>query len=257
MKLFKASKLTPIEVPAVPGCEGLLEDSNKPEEVTVSTEGYTNDNPPQSQPNQKQPPPFQFVIREQEGNLGHREFFFYLNEPAYFSEVMQLSNLIATCTDKDVIYISLGGVVSMNAANLLVSVLKNIPAKVIMDAPCIYNIYAGAVLTTADHIRISPYMTAVYDYPQMSAGGGQCDAEEAIKFNKQNFMFTTALLVTAGFLTQEEADKLCKQNLVTVSGDELIKRYEAFNSKDKSATSSVAQDASNMLKIIEETTKEQ
>lgn len=226
MKLYKAAKLTPIEVPAVPGCEN-LEEQNVQEEVKASTEAIMNDNPQQQQ--QKPQPPFQFHVCEKEGKPGEREFYFYLNEPSFFSEVMQLTNLIATCTEKDSIFISLGGIVSMNAANLLVSVLNQCKAFITMDAPAIYNIYAGSVLTAADMIRVSKYMTAVYDYPQMSAGGGHRDAEEAIKFNKFNFQVTVNLLVNAGFLRQEEADKLCGQNLVTVSGKELCERYKMFN----------------------------
>ena len=227
MKLLKAAKLTPIEVPAVPGCEDLdVKDNGS--SVEISTEALVNDQNPQQQ--QKQPPPFQFHIKCIPNTKG-RKFFFYLNEPAYFSEVMQLTNLIATCTKEDIIHLSIGGVVSMNAANLLVSTLKLCPAYIIGDAPSVYNIYAGAVLAQCDEIVLSPYMVAVYDYPQMSAGGGHNDAEAAIKFNKLEFELTVKILTDVGFLTTEESDRLFKQNLCNIYGNELVDRYRKFNGR--------------------------
>ncbi len=214
MKLHKAAKLTSIEVPA----------------ETVSTESLSNDTPPQApaQPGQKPPPPFQFCITSQEGGKG-RQFYFYLNEPAYFSEVMQITNLLSNATSADCMYLNIGSVVSQNAARLLLSILQTCPAKKIADAPFLSNIYAASILTACDEIRISPYMNAIFDYPQITAGGGIGDAEEALKFNKAEFEATLQLLISNEIMTVEDAENLKKQNLCVISSEELIKRYRAFN----------------------------
>ena len=78
-------------------------------------------------------------------------------------------------------------------------------------------------------------MTAVYDYPQMSAGGGHNDAEEAIKFNKHEFEVTLNLLISKGFITPEEGERLKHQNLCTITGEDLINRYSKFNELHRKA----------------------
>lgn len=227
MKLYKATKLTPIDVPAVPGCEGLNEEVDK--EVSVSTETLNNDTPPQN-PQQKPQPVFQFCVIP-DGNI--RKFYFYLNEPAFFSEVMQLTNLLSTATTNDIVYISIGAVVSQNAARLLISILQNCPAKVIADAPFLMSIYAASILTACNEIKCSPYMIAMFDYPQINAGGGIGDAEEALKFNKAEFEATINLLVEKELMTTAEAEELRKQRLCMIPCAELDARYRAFNAKQK------------------------